>query len=134
MSSDAMIYAELEEYIVGQENVLFCPSPLNNYEVVFEDDGKTLYFYGMDRSLDGNPIVDALHIADVDSITDGHLPSSVHIVWSGDGLKALLLINNHPHAAFNFLSQYAYCRTGFPGNRNWSTRGHDWDDTVMELF
>jgi len=80
--------------------------------------------------------VDALHIYNVTNVTDRHIPSTVQIVWSSDDLKALLLINRYPHAAFDFSTKRGYCRTGFPPptHTGWTQHSHEWDDKVVEMF
>jgi len=127
---------DVEEMIsVGEEIVIESKSPLTQYAVVFEDDGETGYFYGLDRSRKSNPILDALHIYNVKSVIDKDKPSKVQVVWSGDGKKALLVINRYPHAAFDFESSRSYCRTAFPPpDKKWSKFGNEWDDNVLELF
>ncbi|WP_238871902.1 DUF2251 domain-containing protein [Halopseudomonas maritima] len=134
MADESMIYAETQ-FSVGTETVLESRSPVNSFAVVFEDDGSTGYFYGLDVNQEGNPILDALHIYNVDNISDKHLPSEAQIVWSGDGNKSLLLINGYPHAAFNFLNQRGYCRTNFPPpDERWTQHSHEWADEVLALF
>lgn len=103
-----------QEITVGEPVVVDGPSPLTAFAVVFEDDGETGYFYGLDTSRKENPILDALHIYNVSNVTDRHIPSKVQIIWSADGLKSALLINRCPHAIFDFQSKRGYCRTGFP--------------------
>src|SRR5262245_34851230 len=71
-------------------------SPSTQYSVVFEDDGETGYLYGLDTSSPEIQILDALHIYNVSNISDGDIPSQIQIIWTADGLKALLLINNYP--------------------------------------
>jgi hypothetical protein len=121
--------------IVGEPIVVECRSPGTKYSVVFEDDGQTGYFYGLDMELIDQPIVDALHINNVSNVTDGDIPSTLQIVWSDDGLKSALVINNHPHAIFDFESKRGYCRTNFPGpDKRWTSFDHPWDDSAMDLF
>ncbi len=84
---------------------------------VFEDDGRTGYFYALDESLEGNPILDAVHIYNVEDISDAHIPSDVKIGWSEDSQKCVLLINGYPHAAFDFVGKNGYCRSGYPTPR-----------------
>jgi len=89
----------------------------------------------MDLSRSDNSICDALHIYNVKNVTDKHLPSDVQISWSVDGMKVLLLINNYPHAAFDFAQRRGYCRTNFPPpNEKWTNQGHEWDDQVLGFF
>jgi hypothetical protein len=120
---------------VGQAAVVEGPSPRTHYGVVFEDDGTTGYLYGLDFSREGNPIVDALHVYNVEQVADREKPSVVQMAWSQDGLKAALLINGSPHAVFDFEARRGYCRTGFPpANLGWTEHDHGWDDQAVELF
>jgi len=124
-----------ESVQIGEKNVLDSVSPTTTYAVVFEDDGETGYFYGLDTARGEQQILDALHIYNVDSVVDKSKPSVVQAVWSQDGAKAALLINGYPHAAFDFDAKRGWCRTGFPEPRgDWSREGHEWDDTAMDLF
>jgi len=91
----------------------------------------------LDTTQGENPILDALHIYDVESVSDRHRPSKVRIVWSPDDRKAALLINDYPHAVFDFARKRGYCRNGFPApgaDEDWSAGGHEWDDSVLQLF
>lgn len=125
-----------QQITVGQEAVVESSSSDKEHAVVFEDDGESGYFYALDMSRPDNPIVDALHIYNVTNITDRQIPSAVEIVWSTDDLKALLLINRYPHAAFDFAAKRGYCRSGFPppAHTGWAQHGHEWDDKVVEMF
>jgi len=114
-------------------------SPRFPYTVVFEDDGETGYFYAINRELVGDQIVDAAHIYNVESVADGKKESEATIIWSSDGFKAALLINEYPHAVFDFKGKRGYCRTDFPNtahspNGDWITDTHRWDDAVMAAF
>ena len=42
------------------------------------------WFYGLDTSLETNPILDALHIYDVASVVNKEKPSLAQIVWTED--------------------------------------------------
>lgn len=124
-----------QTFTVGEPTVVEGPSPGAGFVVVFEDDGHTGYLYGLDPGRDGNPIVDAMHIYNVANITDRDLPSVVRLAWSVDGLKAILLINDYPHAIFDFEARRGYCRTGFPPpDPNWAEFDHAWDDRAVDLF
>jgi len=130
---------ETEETIsVGQATVISCCSPSTEYEVVFEDDGETGYFYGLDNRRDENRILDAMHIYNVRKVLDKEKRSLVQIVWSEDGLKAALLINEFPHAVFDFAAKRGYCRTNFPNlsssDPDWPSSSKEWKDGVMDLF
>lgn len=117
---------------VGQELVLESPSPERRYVAVFEDDGATGYFYALDMTKTDQPIQDALNIYDVKSVLDGNKPSVVKIVWASDANKVALLINDYPHAVFDFSTRRGYCRTGFPdggAGSGWSRP--PWDDAML---
>ena len=123
---------------VGHALVVDAGSPAGRHVAVFEDDGETGYFYAIDADVeDANPIQDALHVYDVADVTDARLPSMLEIGWSDDGLKALLLINDHPHAAFDFSRRQGWCQTGFPPDASasgWSTASRQWSEDVEALF
>jgi hypothetical protein len=118
---------------VGDKVVIEGPSPSQPFGIVFEDDGETGYLYGLDFSNQDNAIVDALHIYNVQQVSDRHKPSQIQLVWSNDGLKAALLINGYPHAIFDFVAKRGYCRTGFPPPpyTGFSKEGHAWVDAAQ---
>lgn len=119
--------------VVGNKMFLDSSSPSNSFAVVFEDDGDTGYFYALNTAHEP-PILDALHIYTAANVSDGNIPSTVQIVWSVDGFKSALFINDYVHAVFDFESERGYCRTGFPPANDWSKSGHEWDDDAIELF
>jgi hypothetical protein len=120
---------------VGTKVVIEGVSPSTQYAVVFEDDGETGYFYGLDTRRQDDPILDALHIYNVANVTDRGIPSKIQIVWSADGLKSALVINRYPHAVLDFVANRGYCRTGFPPpDRKWTKHSHEWDDRAIDLF
>jgi hypothetical protein len=126
-----------EEINVGEPAVIEGPAPKGPYVAVFEDDGETGYFYALDTRLEETPIQDAVQIYNVANITDRHKPSLVTIGWSEDHQKAVLLINEHPHAVFDFSAKQGFCRTGYPPPNSkgvWSTSGHSWSDMAIKLF
>jgi len=125
-----------QEIHVGEKVIIEGPSPAPPFVAVFEDDCETGYFYAVDRSRNKKAILDALHIYNVEQITDRNLPSTVKIVWSMDYKKAALLINGFPHAVFDFINRRGYCRDGFPppNGIEWSSGGHYWDEAALQYF
>lgn len=110
------------------------PSPLHpHFHGVFEDNGQTGSFYAYDLRIEEQPIVDAIHVYNNENITDGAKPSLFQIIWSRDGLKTALFINDYPHAVFDFESKRGYCRTNVcfptPGFTN-----HEWTDECLRWF
>ena len=85
------IYVE-ETFKVGTDTYVSSISPMERYGVVFEDDTETGYFYALDFDKKSMPIVESLHIYNVDNVIDKDIPSILHIVWSSDGMKSMLLL------------------------------------------
>jgi hypothetical protein len=123
---------------VGQPLVVDADSTAGRYAAVFEDDGETGCFYAIDTDVeDGNPVQDALLVYEVADVLDAEETSTVEIGWSTDGLKALLLINDAPHAAFDFEKRQGWCVLGLPEaavNKAWSKGSRQWGDDVETLF
>ncbi len=127
-----------ETFRVGQPLVVDGDSPVGRYATVFEDDGQTGVFYAIDTDIeDGNPVQDALLVYVAADVTDAELASALEIGWSEDGLKALLLINDQPHAAFDFAQRQGWCQLALPEaavDKAWSTAPRGWSDQVETLF
>ncbi len=122
-----------ETLSVGEAAVSKSDSPANSFGVVFEDDGQTAYFYATDNVRTDQPILNAKHIYNVDSVDDRYKPSTLQVAWSDDGLKAVVVINRFPHAVYDFEARRGYCRTNFPKpDKGWT--GHAWDDPAISLF
>lgn len=120
---------------VGIPIVLEGRSPSRPFSVVFEDDGETGYFYGLDLEKGDEPILDAMHIYDVAFVTDRDKPCLIEIAWSSDGLKSGLLINGKMHALFDFETRRGYCRSGCPrSSKTWTTFDHTWSDDAIGLL
>ena len=127
--------AAKQEIHVGTPTVIEAPSPDGQFGVVFEDDGDTGYFYARDFTLADSVFEDALHIYSVKGVTDAHLPSTVHILWSHDSAKACLIINRYPHAVFDFTAKRGYSRDVFPEpapDSEWTH--HPWEDSLRGQF
>lgn len=126
-----------EEFLVGKPTVVESEASEKRFAAVFEDDGDTAYFYAVDASAQGQQIQDAVHIYDVAQVTDRGKPSIVTIGWSKNGRAAVLLINEYPHAVFDFDAKQAYCRSAFPLPRSdakWSAKGNEWVESCLQLF
>jgi hypothetical protein len=127
-----------ESFRVGRPLVVDADSPAGRYAAVFEDDGEMACFYAVDTDVeDGNPVQDALLVYLAADVTDADLPSTLEIGWSADGRKALLLINDAPHAAFDFDARQGWCLSGQPAaavNPAWSKGPREWNEGVEALF
>lgn len=119
----------------GEPVVIEGPSPAERFTTVFEDDGLTGYFYAVDPDWPADtPIVDALGVYNVDEV-----PTRLRLVelgWSDDGLKAMLRLDQHPVAVYDFAARRGWCRSGFPPRTGtgWSDFGHRWEDEALDLF
>src|ERR1051326_4312493 len=112
---------------VGKKEFFAQDSPSGRFGAVFEDNGETGYFYAWEFGRKPNEIVDAVQIYNVANVTDAHRPSELEIIWSSDGSKCVLLINNYPHAVFDFVGRRGYCRTNFPNFKDsldWCRSSH----------
>jgi hypothetical protein len=127
-----------ESFKVGQPRVVDADSPIGRYATVFEDDGETGCFYAVDTDVeDGNPVQDALLVYVAADVIDAELDSTLEIGWSNDGQKALLLINDVPHAAYDFAQRQGWCLSAMPEaavNKAWSKRPRGWSEDVEALF
>lgn len=75
---------------------------------MFEDDGHTGYFYACDQSApEGARILDACRICNVATVLDRDRTSEVEIVWTTDGFKATLFVNDYREAYFGTVDRIA---------------------------
>ena len=72
--------------------------------------------------------------ADVDAFKAAR--PDVKLGWSDDGLKAMLRLDQHPVAIYDFAARRGWCRSGFPPRTGtgWSDFGHRWEDEALDLF
>jgi len=130
-----IVVTACETILVGEGGHIEGEAPAGNYAAVFEDDGDTGYFYALDFAQSDQPIQNALLVYNVANVTDRNRTSEVKIGWSVDNAKVVLLINEHPHAVFDFAAKRGYCRSGFPPpakDSGWC--GHAWSDDALALF
>ena len=121
----------------GEETFYASDSPSASFSGVFEDDGQTGYFYAYDRAApDDARILDACHIYDAADVVDRDRPSEVEVIWTRDGMKAALLINDYAHAVIDFGARRAWCRSNFPPpTGQWRADVRDpWSDALMDDF
>jgi len=123
-----------ETISMGTPITLECPSPKTSFAVIFEDDGETGYFYGLNLENKKQPVLDSLHIYNIKDVLDSNVSLKVEIIWSQDGLKSRLEINGFPHAVFDFESRKAYCRSNSPRPDRRFTNSHQWSDEALDLF
>ena len=128
---------EAAQHRVGEADALESEAPGGRYAVVFEDDGETAYLYGLDVAVDeasGGPIVDALQIYDVASVTDRASELRIEVRWAEGRNRVGLLVDGRCHAVFDFDERRAICRSGYPPADGSFTTSHDWDDALESGF
>ena len=122
------------QLVVGEEQVIKSLAPEGMLAAVFEDDGRTGYFYALDESVEGNPIMDAVHIYNAEDVSDGHIPSDVKIGWSEDSQKCVLLINGYRTGhLISWEKRVLQEWLSSPINKVWSLSGHEWSDSVDDF-
>ena len=125
----------LERSITIGSKISMCSiSPSQDFTAVFEDDGESANFYALNALRKDRQILDVVNIYTVEHVSDIKSPCNVHIRWSDDALKVLLLIDGYPHAVFDFQHKRGYCRTNYPnvprdGNPSWKSEDHKWQDS-----
>ncbi len=125
------------EFTPGAKAFLASDSSTSSYSGVFEDDGRTGYFYAYDRAAPQHArILDACHIYNVADLRDADHASTAEIIWTGDGMRAALIINGRGHAVVDFAARRAYCRTNFPPPGGaWRAKTRvPWSDDVLADF
>jgi hypothetical protein len=126
-----------QSFTPGEETFYASDSPSSSFSAVFEDNGETAYFYAYDRAAPEDArILDACHIYDAADVVDRDRRSEVTVLWSRDGLKAALLINDYAHAMIDFRAQRAYCRSDFPPpTGQWRAELRiPWNDALLSEF
>jgi len=124
------------QFFPGSVALLTSNSSSAPFSATFEDDGETAYFYACDRSHTESRILDAVHIYDAPQPSGGCEHSVAQIVWSPDGLKAGLHVNDQLRALIDFSARRAYCRGNFPPPSGpWAAPSRSpWHEQLSELL
>ncbi|MCC2546172.1 DUF2251 domain-containing protein [Hymenobacter sp. BT175] len=118
----------------GQENRLISSVAANNeFQVLFEDDGTTGYFYAL-RDAGELELLDALHVYNVADIEDRAIPVSLQIFWDAHQTTAVLLLNGQSHALYDFPRQAGFCRNAFPPAKNGQPGSRELTDELVEKY
>lgn len=120
--------------VIGQKSVIEGPCKTPPRGVVFEDDAQAGYFYAVEFGKSGERrVLDAVHVYDVANVAGDDRRVQVRLVWSLDGNKAALVIDDFTHAVFDFATHRGYSRQSFPGaSGRWSTYDHKWSDRALD--
>ena len=123
--------------VQGDKSFVESNSPENHYGVVFEDDGETGYFYGIQTDPVSGEIrvLDALHIYEVPEDPPGRDLVKLLIIWSRDWLKCALVLDDHCHAVFDFEKHGGYNINEFPPpNAIWTRAGRKLTSGIINDF
>ena len=125
-----------QNIIMGEQTFIESVSSENNYQVIFEDDTDTGYFYAAERNkvTDELRILDMLLVYDVESIKVSERNAILNIIWSTDWMKCALVINNYCHAVFDFAKQGGYNRHEFPPPVLWHKERKLTDEMIAAFF
>lgn len=97
------------QFYPGKEFWIALDSPLAKFSAAFEDDGQTGYLYVVKRKPRGKPeIIGAFEIYNVNDVVDHDTPSTVRLLWSSDGMKVGLIINNHIRAIYDMAADQGF--------------------------
>ena len=102
---------------------------------VFEDDGRTGYFYALDESVEETRLW--TQYTSTMPKTFQTVTFLLMLKLAGQKIvRVRTLINGYPHGAFDFVGKNGYCRSGYPPpiNKVWSLSGHEWSDSVDDFF
>lgn len=115
-NDDELLIYEVQTFNVGEDTFIDCTAESGN-TVAFEDNTETGYFYAIDRE-NNLTILDGLHIYNVADISEKSkaIASTVKILWTKDGTKSFLYLNDNCHAMFDFEIRAGYCKNSFPDN------------------
>ena len=125
-----------QKITLGEEIFIDSVSLDNNYEVIFEDDTDTGYFYGAERNKNTNElrILDMLLIYDVEAIIKFERTVTLNIIWSVNWTRCGLILNNYCHAVFDFEKQSGYNRHEFPAPVLWKGHNRKLTDEMVAFF
>jgi hypothetical protein len=120
---------------VGVPTVVTASPPRGPFRVVFEDDGETGYVYGVRRRWWRRAaVLDALHLYNVEAVKDRDQAHQLEVHWSPDGMRAAIMLNGQPHAAFAFAEKRAACLNAFPPPSPWCRSSHEWDPSLITFL
>lgn len=129
----------IKKFFPGQKVVVDSVSQIGRWNVVFEGTNDGGYFSAFDLSqfVTGKKQIQVTELLFIDykhKNIDKNREAVAKIIWSSDGYKVCLLINEYPHAVFDFKNKRGYCRTNFPIPVNWEYPNFKWDDNILEYF
>jgi hypothetical protein len=118
----------------GAENYLLSSTATNpEFQVMFEDDGTTGYFYAVLDAAESE-ILDALHIYNVQDVADRDEPVTAQIFWDEPQTTAVLIIGGYCHALYDFQRRAGFCRNAFPPAPHGQPGSRELTDELVEKY
>ncbi|MDA1353132.1 MAG: DUF2251 domain-containing protein [bacterium] len=111
-------------------------SPVSPYAGVFESDDDGAVFCAVSLSSEQEPDVDdVIEIFTKNELDAINENSDIRIMWSKDGDKCALLINDNFYAMFDFLKKEGHTRnTTSTPESGWTRVAFKWTDAISEEF
>ncbi|KUG06335.1 DUF2251 domain-containing protein [Solirubrum puertoriconensis] len=134
-----MIVGAEEQFRIGQPDagadnwLLASKASHQEFEVMFEDDGTTGYFYAI-RSKPEPEILDALHVYNVADVADRNVPVTAQVLWDETEGAAALVLNGYCHALFDFRQLAGFCRNAFPPPMQAQSAPRELTDDLVDQY
>lgn len=128
-----------ETFLIGQpapgadNRLLSSPAAGGDFEVMFEDDGTTGYFYALHNRPEPQ-LLDALHVYNVADIADREKPVTALIIWNETEDAAAFILNGYCHALYDFRQRAGFCRSAFPPRPEQPAARELTDELVDQYF
>lgn len=120
-------------------HVIVSGSPNKRWGTVFlinisEGSGQYCAMDGTKPSGHPDFITERVPVANVKGVTIKPRISGQRTVWSADGEKACLLVQNRPVAILDFKNQRGYTKTPTRKPIRWKQRAFTWDERLLRSF
>lgn len=124
---------------IGSKRVIGAMSRCGELLALFEDDGSTGYFYALKANGEDRRILDLMCIYLLEQMAENTEQHKFQNLWSEDGLRVMLKIDDYPHAVFDFVGKQGYCRMNYPNvprhsGDDWHSEDHKWSDDALRWF
>jgi hypothetical protein len=131
-----------ETYYPGQGFYLESDCPQGRYQVAFEENWEAAWFHLIDTRIDTKVDADKPQHSlwlyqpqnDAELFCEPDGTGLINIIWSSDGKRVGLFINNRGLALFDIEHRYAFCHEPIPSTAQSRWQQHPWDDRLLSLL
>lgn len=109
------------DVIIGIPFSVASKTPDGSLGVVFDDNGKTGYFFAHDYRPEETRLLDALHVYNIEEPPSSS-PTELKIIWSEGFQAAAVILDQKPQVVFHFEQETGYANDPFPDppeNSSW---------------